>query len=470
MTFIMDVSQATPENPRQSKRLLPSMRSSFVFGLGALIAAGACTASSSEVAPPSSQFYYPTGLAVAPDDSVLFVANANADLRWDSGSVQVVDLALVDQMIATWAAYTGGDLPKDCARDSDHTETLICDEAQFIKSSAGARVGNFATDIAIQDTGAGTLRLIVPTRGDPSIAWIDYHDDALSCSKSNEADALCDDAHRLSYVNNDANLASIPEEPYAAYADSTGQFAVVTHLTSGSVTLVDSPIGGDAVVSDVKLGVFAADPLTGLVGSTGVAGKPNGAAGAIVYVGSRSEDRIQTFTVGRPVNAAPPFLLSGNYFFLDGVGNNAGGSSDTRRMAFSSTGNQLYLINRNPASLQIVDTTPDATGFPRNQTIASTDICRQSSSLVVTDTGEGERAYVSCFQDGQLYVVDPRGGASVENVIEIGRGPFAVAAAPSRKKIFVTNFLEDTIAVVDAEPGSKTHDRVVLRIGQVRPL
>ena len=341
-------------------------------------------------------------------------------------------------------------------------------------SSASARIGNFATDIALQDTGGGTLRLIIPTRGDPSIAWLDWDGSQLQCNRGAQGFSLCDEDHRLSYVHDDSDLSGLPDEPFDAFADSAGEFAVVTHLTSGAVTLIDSPIGGNAVISDVLAGFFAADPLTGLRGATGVAGRTPSAAGDIIYVSSRSEDRIQTFTVGRPPNyhptEAPLFLLPSNFFFLNLVGGNSGGSSDSRSIAFSPSGDRLYVVNRRPPSLQIFDTSTGPTGTPRNVGIAATDICRQASTLSVMDAGDGERAYVTCFQDGQLYVVDPRGFSTVEDIVLVGRGPYSVTAAPSRKKVYVTNFLEDTIAVIDASPTSIYHNRVVLRIGEVRPL
>jgi YVTN family beta-propeller protein len=102
--------------------------------------------------------------------------------------------------------------------------------------------------------------------------------------------------------------------------------------------------------------------------------------------------------------------------------------------------------------------------------IGATDVCRQASQLSVMDSGDGERAYVTCFQDGQLYVIDPRGLSLVEDIVTVGRGPYAVATAPSRKKVYVTNCLEDTVAVVDVAPDSIFHNRVVLRIGEVRSL
>lgn len=433
-----------------------------------------CTASADEVKPPSDQLYFPTGITVAPGEKVAFVTNANSELRYDSGSISVVDLVRVQSTIAAWTQRKEKpdsvcDDEPCCTQDPEHAETLVCDEREFLNASEGVRIGNFATDISVQDLGGGRLRAIVPTRGDPSIAWADWDGSTLSCNASGGAFALCDDAHRLSYVQNDADLASIPEEPFNVFADSAGEFAMVTHLTTGAVTLIDSPKDSDRVqVTDVLSGIFAADPANGLRGATGVVGRLPNAPNDIIYVASRSEDRIQTFTVGRPINNAPPFMLPGNWFFLDAVGGNNGGSSDTRGMAASVDGSRLYLVNRRPPSLQVIDTSLSATGYPKNKTIGATDICRQGSTVAISGSGDEERAYVTCFQDGQVYVVDPRGDVEVEDIILVGRGPYAASAAKAANLLLVTNFLEDTIAVVDTTPGSKTHNRVVLRIGTVR--
>ncbi|HUJ60753.1 MAG TPA: YncE family protein [Kofleriaceae bacterium] len=442
------------------------MRTVFLLVCGAT---AACTASASAVEPPDDQIFYPTGMAIAPDESVLFVANANSDLRYDSGSVSVLDLGMVDQVISDW---TGPNqiIPTDgvpCTQDTSYSETLQCDEARFFVPSSGARVGNFATDIAVQDLGAGSLRLIVPTRGDPSISWVDWNGSSLSCNTSTAGFALCDDTHRLSYVENDTNLRALPEEPFYAFADSVGQFAVVTHLATGDITLIDSPAGGDAVISDIASNLFIPDPLTGLEGSTGVSGRLPG-ANDIVYVGSRTENRIQMLTVGRPANDSPPYWVPGNYFFLM-LGAGAGNSTDTRGITFSPSGDRMYLLNRNPPSLQIFDTSLGPTGFPDNTLLAATDICTTASTLTLADSGDGDKVYVTCFNDGQIYVIDPRGLSSLDAIVTVGRGPYAIAAATNRKRVYVTNFLEDTIAVVDIDPASPLRNHVVLRIGVPRP-
>jgi DNA-binding beta-propeller fold protein YncE len=450
------------------------MRLVPVLGCALACVAG-CTASADEVRPPSNEIYFPTGIAVAPGEKVAFITNANSELRYDSGSIGVLDLDAIRTTITAWLArgeIPAGDCDDElcCEVDPDHSESLVCDESLFLnRNNEGVRIGNFATDIAVQDLGNGQLRVIVPTRGDPSVAWAEWDGSKLSCNSSGGANALCDDAHRLSYVQNNANLASIPEEPFGVFADSAGEFAMVTHLTTGAVTLIDSPRNSDRVqVADVLTGIFAADPSNGLRGATGIVGRLPNAPNDIIYVGSRSEDRIQTFTVGRPVNDAPPFMLPGNWFFLDAVGGNNGGSSDTRGMAASADGSRLYLVNRRPPTVQIFDTSIGPTGFPRNKAIGATDICRQGSTVAISGSGDAERAYVTCFQDGQVYVVDPRGAVSVEDILLVGRGPYAAAAAKTSNLLLVTNFLEDTIAVVDTTPNTRTHNRVVLRVGKVR--
>ncbi|CAN5354490.1 hypothetical protein BH11MYX1_BH11MYX1_23560 [soil metagenome] len=456
---------------RKATTFRGSASNPFVTKLGlACVALAACTASSDQVRPPETQLFFPTGIGVSPDESKLFVTNANSELRYDSGSINVMDLALVDSVAAEWTV--GKNAPSGCHQDTDFTETLICDEAQFMLPNSGARIGNFATQLAVQDTssaGAGNIRLIVPTRGDPSVTWVDWDGSKLTCNSDDQGFELCDDTHRLSYVHNDPDVAYLPEEPFDVFVDSPGEFAVVTHLSSGYVTLINTPAVSNASIADVAVGIFAASPLTGLQGATGVTGHVTPSGLDTVYVGSRTESRIQMFTVGRPPNQVDPYLITGNFFFLDSVGGNIGGSSDTRGMKFSADGKKMYLINRDPPSLQVVDTSLGETGFPRNKVIAATDICRQASTLTALDSGDGEKVYLTCFSTGSMYIVDPSGQSSVADIVTVGRGPYAIAASAVHKKIYVTNFLEDTISVIDVAPGSPTRNRVVLRIGEVKP-
>ena len=157
----MDVMQATPPDPRRSKRhpmrtdvLTCASRSwgvllSACWGLwGGVLAAG-CTASAEDVHPPQDQLFFPTGLAVAPDShamtrSVLFAANSNSELRYDSGAISVIDLDVVQRVLEAWSPLPGsGGAPShdtSCSPDPDHRETLVCDAPQSCSSGGRSAV------------------------------------------------------------------------------------------------------------------------------------------------------------------------------------------------------------------------------------------------------------------------------------------------------------------------------------------
>ena len=161
-----------------------------------------------------------------------------------------------------------------------------------------------------------------------------------------------------------------------------------------------------------------------------------------------------------------PVLVPTAFFFLDGVGVGAGASRDSRGLAFAAGGDRMYAVNRRPPSLQVIDTSTGLDGTPRHETLRSTDICRNASKLVLADAGAGDRAYVSCFGDGAVTVVDPRADLMIQRVVTVGRGPYDLVAAPTARLLFVSNYLEDSIAVIDLTPGAPTENQVVLRLGE----
>ncbi|HEX3477553.1 MAG TPA: hypothetical protein VHT91_21170 [Kofleriaceae bacterium] len=554
------------------------------LGLACALVCGAvtgCTASGADIEPKRDQLAFPTGLKLSPDGAVLFVVNANSELRYDSGSLNVFDVNRVDQVTKKWLAYLAepanttdrpdcatfaqttlpgdpkipapeGGQPLSCSCDPDNTDTLICDESYFINTNAGVKVGNFATDISVQDLGkvpdiGNKLRVFVPTRGDPSISWADFYGAALHCTTGSVPFPLCDDAHRLTSLYNDTDLAALPNEPFSVFADAFPSvdpagnpvmhgFAMVGHLASGAVTLIDAPADSTKVqIADILTGVFG-DPSTAFRGATSITarrttpppplpgdrdgdgikdeldkcpdvpedkdgfededGCPDPAPGEgfpelapeALYVASNTDNRVQLFDVGMRGGAAG-FLLPGPFFLLDAVGTMAGSSSDSRAIRFSADGTRLYLVNRAPPSLQVYDTSPGPDGAPRNTLLGSSDLCRDASAAAVagarfnadgTVDNSNERVYVTCFQDGQIYAVDPFGQSQVEDIISVGRGPYAVDVYPPQyptqiqpmppppRYLFVSNFLEDTLAVIDIAPGSPTRHRVVLRIGTPR--
>ena len=455
---VRPVTQATPARPGRSNRAAMDL-ARWTAAL-ALSAAGltACTASESEVRPDPDRLFFPTAVAVAPDDSVAFVVSANSDLTYDSGTVQPVDLAAVEQAVVAWR--TNATVPADCTVDADATETLVCPAKPFLIDGGGVRIGNFATSIATQDLGAGKLRLLVPVRGDPSLTWMDWDpaDRHLRCG-SGAGFALCDDAHRIVELTGPSDPPGLATEPYAVFVDSVAEVAVVAHLEGGVVSLIDTPAAGTPTLVDaVAVGIRG--------GLSAIAGRRPG-ADDVFYAQSSSDDRVFLLTAQRQAGRQP-FLLSGGFFFQNAVGSGAGTggiAADARGLVFRGGGDRAYFINRAPPALQRYDTSLGPTGVPLNRVVASTDICRHATGVAVADPGDGERAYVSCYSDGRLAVVDARSGGAVEATPLVGQGPTAVAAVASRRLVLVTNFFDDGVAVVDVDPASPYRNRVVLRLG-----
>jgi DNA-binding beta-propeller fold protein YncE len=432
----------------------------------ALAGLAGCPASGDAVRPPKDQIFFPTGIALGPDESALFVANANSDLTYDSGTIAAFDLDEVEAITTAW--LTSGSAPsgRDCEVDRSVAYTLVCNEREALLADATVRIGNFATKIAVQQlTDPGSWRLFAAVRGDPSITWIDYDLTSrdLDCGDVGASYPECDDNHRLTQLRNDPDLSRIPDEPFSLYVDSQNGYVVATHLTSGAVSLTDAPADGSPpVLSDALGGLFAADPNTGVRGAAGVAGRLPGSAFDRIYVTSRSEARVQTLYVARP-DGDLPVIVPADFFFM----NRVLPSDDGRGIAFSASGERAFIINRDPPMLQIFDTAPGEGGAPKNELLGAVELCQQASNLAVADMGRGERVYVACFQTGQLWVIDPQ-GAQLEAVVTVGRGPNDVVASTAHGQIYVSNFLEDTVAVVDAGPGSVTENRVVLRLGRTR--
>ena len=424
-----------------------------------LLTAG-CPASSDDVAPPPDELYFPTGLALDPTESDLYVVNANSDLRFDSGVLLVVDVEAVSEVVTAWESgeVAGG---RDCTADASFPLTLICNEADLIQSDRGVRIGNFATEVDIQTLDSGGHRLFVAVRGDPSLTYLDVASAGanLDCGPSGVF-GECDEAHRLTSIRDDEDLPNIPDEPFGVYVDDENEFVMATHLSIGAVSLTTAPRDGSPPqLTDAVAGIFSA-PNNTFPGAVGVAGRMPGSVDDRIYVTSRTDSRIQTLLVAR-IPGQPPQIVNGGFFFL----NTVLPSTDSRDIQFSSDGNRAFIINRVPPTLQIVDTSITSTGVPTNEVESAIELCRQASNLVVTGEPGDERIYVACFRDGEIWVVDPT-GRQVESIISVGRGPQFLVASVSRGLLFVSNFRENTIAVIDIRRGSLTENRVVLRIGR----
>lgn len=416
-----------------------------------------CTASAEEVRPPRDQFVYPSALATARDGTHLFVVNANATLQYDSGSLLVVDGQRVRAAADGWV--TGGALPSGCTRDTDPS-IAVCDESAYVLGEAGVRLGNFAAGVAVTQLANGSDRVHVTVRGDPSITWAEWNGATLACGADGQTFSLCDDTHRLLRVSNSDDLPALVGEPFGIAGDSAGEFAMVTHLTSAAVTLVHSPSDRPPYIADIAGGLFTA------AGSSGIAIRGTG-PNAVAYVANRADDRVVQLTTMNTREGSKR-VVPGEYFLLNGVASSAGDSANSREIAFGRQGDVLAVVNRDPNALHFYDTSRGPDGRAAHELLGAVDLCREAATVDIVSSPDGERAIVTCFREGLMYVARIDGAPRLEAVTLLGRGPAAAVVSDSLQTLFVANYLEDTIAVVDLAPSSPRRFQVVMRLGVPR--
>jgi DNA-binding beta-propeller fold protein YncE len=430
-----------------------------------LLAFLGCTASSAQVAPPEFDPYYPTGLVMSPDEKYLFVISANSDLRYDSGTVQVYDVEEVARIATAWK--TGQ--PGTCAFEPSRPTVLRC-----LSSTAGAaaeyvvgssvKIGNFAVGGGVQELANGSLRLFVTVRGDPSITWVDFDPTSgdLSCGGEGSFQR-CDEAHRLDQVRNDETLTTLPSEPFGIYVDGAAGHVFTTHLSTGQVTFASAPPDGEPMIEDIISDLWERSVATNALGAVGIARRIPGDPDSLVYVTSRQEARVATLFISQGTDR--DVIGRGNSFFLPGLV--TGLSADMRDVKFSADGNRMYLVSRTPPSLIAYDTSLDEQGQPANRMLSQVEVCGQPSSLAIADLGEGGRAYVPCFANGQTWVFD-LDRLELIATTDVGRGPNAVAVSPTHRLVFVANYADDTVGVMDITPGDATENTTILRLGHQR--
>ena len=479
-------------------------------GAGSLLLA-ACLTTGEGRPPPLDDFLYPVGLAVSPKGHVLWAANSDFDLRFNGGSVLAFDLDAIradeakvrrdpadPSLPLAQAPVPAGSCPNDPpgatpGTGSRQPATQTC--APPVRVSAyvkdGIATGAFSTRIDYRDG-----RLFVPTRGDTSLLWIDVASDDgdrtlpaaddrspfhLGCGT--RTSSHCDDAHRAGTTSASIpNVTSytLPGEPFGLGFSSDSRIALVTHQTSGAVSLFRSGVGGpertaptlDHVMGGIPSGgtdivelPHDADAYVGCAnGRCGVAPPPtfvtsSRSTSSLVRLRYLADD--SGATPARPVLAAESVSVLGGSpsgfdvrsLVVDTSGRiackahvlPAGGARtevdlqrDLRRCARLPA--RLYAAARNPATLVLAyvgkNTEPDDPAYdPDALTFVSTHpvasgLARLALAPIVDRLGLfSMRLFTVSFDTNVVEIHDPE-TLALENAIRVAQGPFALAFDP----------------------------------------
>jgi DNA-binding beta-propeller fold protein YncE len=503
---------------------------------------GACATEDPGIAPARDRFYFPATVAVDPEWPVLYVANSNADLQFNGGTLNLLQLdRLPADLSRIGEAVKSGTL--SCRADPFDPTIWECPEEQFINGAATIRIGDFPSDMRVSRAALGEQkrerRVFVPVRGANQLLWAEVvrwpvggggfaYD--LRCTTSTVGSCApgaagdcevwdCDEVHLVSYSSD--RRKQLPSEPFgleynpltAVHLDAEGgrrtcldgllpevscdcgearlcageadidcctppprlgtaagpagteqrvvDHLYVTHLLGGEVSFFTS--GPDGVqLRDTRGGFFTASG--DIRGAFAVATRRPGDPSSLSYVSSRVDANLASFLIqeDRRILDATRAALAGAI----APGN------DVRGLAFGPGGNRLYAVSRLPSSLVALDMSPrEPGGLPRQEPLWATPVCGEPSVLRLgpdplrPELGPAGLAYVVCFGAGQIYVVETEHGQVVGQIVT-GKGPNGLAIDTARRRAFVANFLDNTIGVIDLDPGHPSYHRMVLRIGR----
>jgi DNA-binding beta-propeller fold protein YncE len=482
-----------------------------------LLAAG-CGIGESGIAPPNDRIFFPASLAVDPSGDWLYVVNSNSDLRYNAGTVSVLDLsrAKADRNDAKWAPCprtrhvpSDSDPARFCCRDLLDNRVLDCNERGYGLPASTVRIGSFGSAIAVQrlaSTADPLRRLFVAVRAEPSITFIDARLRAgrvtLTCTgvRTTAAGAgdgtagtqSCDDAWRVSGVRPDDETFDLQEEPHSLVLDEELGLLYVAHLggfdrgapVTRAVSVIDvcAPSGVDAVPTLVSR-LDDAFPGTSALGVTSLTLAEPGDPGAPIFATSQGAFEITELALAGGAVACPrsgqagalprPIKLVPGAHFLSSAfvpSSEALRGFDVRGFALSEDGGRGFVLHRNsgrfdPSAMVVVDIPPRAGTRPTNQATEVVEVCTGPTAMVAHDAGRGRRLFITCFEGGQIYVIDPQLPA-VSGIIDVGVGPTSLVFSPVDPTIaFVAAFADNSISVIDLRPGSATEYRTIQRLG-----
>jgi hypothetical protein len=492
----------------------------------------ACYSSGEGISPPLDRIYFPVGLTIDKTRTRLYVASSDFDLQFNAGTVQALNLERIRELVLLEC-----ESDDDC-RDGEYCETEgegshLCTRNDYKGKPCGplgeqslaervtvpgrcnyvelaptgdpkrdilvdsVATGAFATDIHLtyrpswsESEGSGAIedgRLLLPIRGESSLTWIDLDENGeMNCGQSGRSQE-CDDEHRVgTKADENARNVTMPTEPYGLAMSDLGDAIVITHQTTGKVSLFhqDFEYGAADAAHDKKwrkgpqLEFVQADlPLQALAIAAAPSSKkvlddrktwlrskseltfsdPYPPGFLVAYRNAARLDLLRYYsdTASSPVR---PFLQLASSV---GIAANSSGV-DSRGIAFDDTERKtcetkceglasddlkkscwekcadvplgVYVASRSPASLLVGETMRDTWATPNRDVPRFYDSVplpagpsRVYVGHVLGDDGQIEtRIFVVCFDQRRVAVYDPRSRA-IEAFITTGRGPHAMA-------------------------------------------
>jgi hypothetical protein len=394
-----------------------------------------------------------------------------------------------------------------CCWDLVDSNILNCNEPQFIHSEATVSIGSFGGAVQLQQKsttdGTDFRRLFVAVRAEPSITFADVtiQDDAsalggksvsMRCqgprseNRTQQPLGYCDDNWKVRRPGGATPGARVlPEEPHSMWLDPTLGALFVGHLTvvannlvqGGGVSSIDICDPQNVRFAGHTDATFLPQSLSQSVASLSSGDPAN--VSRVVYAGAQSSAAISGLALQSPridcadVAAGDPdrdlTLVAADSFYSSAF---LPHGADIRGILFSDDGSEAWILHKNDAS---ISTSPAAlvaidrrrtgwNGEPADTPIDFVQVCGGPTEMQMHDAGRGNRIFITCYDTGQVYVVDPI-YMTVTAIIDVGAGPTSLVFSPTEAKAYVASFFNSHLSAIDFAPGSRTENHVILRMG-----
>jgi hypothetical protein len=473
---------------------------------------GGCNFGESGVAPPANRIFLPAGIAADPDGGFLYVVNSNSDLRYNAGTVVAVDLSRMASIPASPPLCSKTNFSRTepvadnfCCTDKVDSNIVNCNEPQFIQSNATISIGSFGGAVQLQSSeGSNVRRLFVAVRAEPSITYADVTvasepqgapSVSIRCqgpqgeSWTQPPLAFCDDNWKVRRPGG-ASLGALvlSEEPHSLLLDEKLGALFVGHLTvaannqiqGGGVSSIDICDPRNVHFAGHTNATFLPASLTQSVASLSRRDPAN--VDSVLYAGAQSSAAISGLVLQSHQEDCPKAepgspdrdltLVASDTFYSSAFFPHG---ADIRGILFSDDGNKAWILQKNdatistsPAALVAIDRRRTGlNGQPANTPIDFVQVCGGPTEMQMRAVGAGreKRIFITCYDDGQIDVVDPIRMTTIAR-IDVGAGPTSlVFPTADATKAYVASFFNSHLSVIDFTPGSRTENHVILRMG-----
>ncbi|XXF75480.1 hypothetical protein P2318_20695 [Myxococcaceae bacterium GXIMD 01537] len=433
----------------------------------ALLLLGACSAGTEPRPPPQTRFVYPSGIVhrdvPSSENGALYVASANFDKCFDTGSV--IALNLDDLGLPPF----GSPVPR---------EGPVQLQDLKVGDDAWVQIQSFAGEMVVREQAGLPPRLFVPSRAEGSyLQGIDI-EGSTSLTCANASGRNCIDG-ALSLLNVPGQVDDLPRAPapigVSVAPDADEVWVTHTEVADSPIGTALNPEGYVVRVPGESLKLTTDDfyPVGNAVLATG--GTNSSAVGRrYVFATGRN------YTIAQGTGQQARFVLRlidrrNRGRVLESDVGAAYRTLEARGVAMTSDETRLYLVARAPDTLLVLDVAGAQADVPTVTVVNAIALPDGASEVRILPraAGRGDVVVVTCSLAGVVAVYDDEVGQLVAQVSGVGVQPFGLTTDPrgNGARLYTTNFGDGRVAVIDLPNLDNPQDaRLVAHLGKQQEL